>query len=88
MDALLQSSEQADLLLPDIAANLQWSTEPPTQPGAYWFQRATMSRAIMVDVRVTNGQLTVWGPTDDQPDASLKGHWRGPIPPSSGLGSR
>jgi hypothetical protein len=67
---------------------LNWTTEPPTQPGTYWFQRETTSRAIMVDVRVTNGQLTVWWPTDDQPVANLKGHRRGPIPPSSGPGSR
>jgi hypothetical protein len=32
----------------------------------------------MVDVRVTDGELTVWWPTDDQPVANLNGHWRGP----------
>ena len=42
----------------------------------------------MVEVRLTDGQLTVWWPTDDQPVANLKGYWRGPIPPSSGPGSR
>jgi hypothetical protein len=38
----------------------------------------------MVDVRMTNGELTAWWPTEDQPVPNLKGHWRGPIPPSSG----
>lgn len=67
--------------------NLRGGSESPTQPGAYWFQRDTMSREITVDVRVTNGQLTVWWPNDDQPVANLRGHWRGPIPPSTGPGS-
>jgi hypothetical protein len=67
---------------------MNWTTEPPTQAGAYWFQPETTSRALMVDVRMTNGALTVWWPTDDQPVGKLKGRWRGPIPPSSGPGSR
>jgi hypothetical protein len=67
---------------------LNWTTEPPTQPGTYWFKREPTFRAIMVDVRVTDGQLTVWWPNFDQPVAKLKGHWRGPMPPSSGPGSR
>lgn len=43
---------------------------------------------MMVTVRLTNGQLTAWSHNHDQPVANLKGHWRGPIPPSSGPGSR
>lgn len=62
--------------------------ESPTQPGAYWFQSETTSRELIVEVRVTNGQLTVWWPNQDVPVANLKGRWRGPIPPSSGPGSR
>jgi hypothetical protein len=43
----------------------------------------------MVDVRVTNGELTVWWLTrPDEPVAKLKGHWCGPIPPSTWPGSR
>ena len=64
------------------------SSESPTQSGVYWFHRETMSRALMVDVRMTNGELMVWWPNQDQPVAKLKGHWRGPIPPSTGPGSR
>jgi hypothetical protein len=67
---------------------IQWSTEPPTKPGTYWFKREPTSRAIMVDVRVREGQLTVWWPNKNQPVAKLKGRWRGPIPPSSGPGSQ
>jgi hypothetical protein len=61
------------------------SPEPPTTPGVYWFQSETMSRAVMVDVRVTNGELLVcWLTREDESVAKLKGLWRGPIPPSSG----
>ena len=37
-----------------------------------------------MQVRLTNGELTVWWPNQDTPVAKLKGHWRGPIPPSTG----
>jgi hypothetical protein len=67
---------------------LNWTTEPPTKPGVYWFQPETMPRALMVDVHVRDGQLTVWWPNETQQVAKLKGRWRGPIPPSSGPGSR
>ena len=63
-------------------------TDLPTNPGCYWFQHDAKSRAIMLEVRMTNGTLTVWWPNKDQPIANLNGHWRGPIPPSSGQGSR
>jgi hypothetical protein len=42
----------------------------------------------MVDVRVTNGELMVWWPNQDTPVAKLTGYWRGPIPPTTGPGSR
>jgi len=42
----------------------------------------------MVEVRVTNGELTVWWPNQDEPVTNLKGRWRGPIPPASGPGSQ
>jgi len=51
---------------------MNWRLEPPTQPGCYWFRHEPSSRAIMVDVRVTDGELTVWWPTIDQPVAKLK----------------
>ena len=41
----------------------------------------------MVEVRLTNGELTVWWPNEDQPVVNLKGRWRSPIPPSTGPGS-
>ena len=58
--------------------------ESPTKPGVYWFQPETLTRTLMVEVRVTNGELTVWWPNQDEPVANLKGRWRGPISPSSG----
>jgi len=67
-----------------VGADIQWSTEPPTQPGCYWFRRDPPSRDMMVQVRETNGKLTVWWPDKDQPVATLRAFWRGPIPPSTG----
>ena len=60
--------------------NIQGGTESPTQPGVFWFQCEPMSRALMVEVRVTSGQLTVWWPNQAEPVANLKGRWRGPDP--------
>jgi hypothetical protein len=60
------------------AADIQWSTEPPTKPGTYWFRRDPPSRDIMAQVRETNGERTVWWPTIDQPVAELRASWRGP----------
>ena len=37
-----------------------------------------------MQVRLTNGELTVWWPNQDTSVAKLKGHWRGPIAPSTG----
>jgi hypothetical protein len=42
----------------------------------------------MVEVRVTNGQLTGWWPNQDVPVTNLKGVWRGPILPFSGPGTK
>jgi hypothetical protein len=69
--------------------DLRGSPESPTQPGTYWFQSESMFWAVMVEVRMTNGELMVWWPPKlDEPVANLKGRWRGPIPPSSEPGSR
>ena len=68
-------------------ADVHNGPEAPTKPGVYWFHSETTSRAILVEVRLTNGELTVWWPNEDQPVTALKGHWRGPIPPSPGPGS-
>jgi hypothetical protein len=68
-------------------ADLRSGTESPTKPGVYWFQSETMARALMVEVRVMNEELTVWWPTQDKPVAHLNGCWHGPIPPSSGPGN-
>ena len=67
---------------------LNWTTEPPKQPGTYRFKREPTSREMMVQVRETNGELTDWWPNIDQPVAKLRAHWRGPIPPSTGPGSQ
>jgi hypothetical protein len=83
------SSESKGILSSQSEGNFRGTTEPPTTPGTYWFHSETMSRAVMVDVRVTDGESMVcWLTRPDEPVANLKGHWRGPIAPSSGPGSR
>ena len=42
---------------------------------------------VMVQVHLTNSELTVWWLNQDTPVAKLKGSWRGPIPPSTGQGA-
>jgi hypothetical protein len=64
-------------------ADLRGGPESPTKLGIYWFLPETLTKALMVEVRVTNGELTVWWPNQDKPVANLKGKWRGPIPTSS-----
>ena len=86
----MSSTPQVNDPPPPKAAAIPWSTEPPTKPGTSWFKRERTSRALMMDDGETDGALTVtvqWS-NPDQPVANLNGHWRGPIPPSSGLGSR
>jgi len=39
-----------------------------------------MSREVLVNVRLKNGELTVWLFGRDIPVAELNGHWRGPLP--------
>ncbi len=60
---------------------------PPTHPGWFWWTRDGQSTEIMVEVRLTNGELTVWWPNQDTSVAKLRGSWRGPIPPSTGPGN-
>ena len=61
---------------------------PPTKPGVYWSHSETAWKALLVEVRLANGELTVWWPNYDQSVTAVKGHWHGPIPPSTGPGSR
>ena len=67
--------------------DLRGGPESPTKPGVYWLQSETTSRALMVDVRLKDGQLMVWWPNQDVPVENLKGRWRGSILPSSGPGN-
>jgi hypothetical protein len=66
----------------------QWSTDLPTQHGAYWFQHESTSRMILLEARLRDGALMMGWPNHDQTVAKLKAHWRGPIPPSTGPGGR
>ena len=61
--------------------NLRGGIESPTQSGVYWFQSETTSKALMVEVRLKDGQLTEWSPNQDVPVTNVKGVWRGPIRP-------
>jgi len=71
-----------------LALDIQWTTGLLSQPGCYWFRSDPSSRDIMVQVRETNGELTVWWPDKDQPVAKLRAQWRDPIPASSEASSR
>ena len=51
-----------------VAVDIPWSAEPPTKPGTYWFNPEPPSRAIMEDVRVTDGELMVLWPQIDAPE--------------------
>jgi len=62
---------------------------PPTEPGWYWWSDDRVSRGIMVEVKLIDGQLKMQRfYRDDVPVADAKGYWRGPLRPSAGLGSR
>lgn len=52
-----------------VGREVNCTTEPPTQPGAYWFRRDPLISGHHAQVRETNGELTVWWPNKDQPVA-------------------
>src|SRR5262245_12623832 len=60
----------------------------PTQPGAYWYQPVGLAHVLLVEVRLTEGELTAWWADRPIAIAKLTGYWRGPIPLSTGPGSR
>ena len=43
----------------NAAAGISWSTEPPTQPRAYWFKSETTSREMLLEFRMMDGPLAV-----------------------------
>ena len=55
-------------------SHLQKDRAPPRQPGVDWFHSETTSREMLMEVRVINGELTVWWPNEDQPVTDLKDH--------------
>jgi hypothetical protein len=64
-------------------AAIRHETESPAKPGVYWFQSKTMAKALKVEVREVNGELTVWWPKCDKPVTHLRGYWQSVLPPSS-----
>ena len=46
--------------------NFRGVPEAPTTPGVYWFHREIGSRAILVEVRVTNGAIPPSSGTDSR----------------------
>jgi len=66
---------------------LPTSTTSPSRPGSYWFHGETIPWEVMVEVYEKNGYLTVWWLNQEQPVASLKGSWRGPIRPFGAPGN-
>ena len=59
----------------------------PTQPGTYWYQPVGLAHVLLVEVRLTEGELTVWWANHAIAIAKLAGYWRGPILSSTGPGS-
>jgi len=74
-------------MTPDMPTVSQCSASP-SRRGWYWWERDDQSSAIMVEVRLANGELTGWWTNLDTPVTKLRGSWRGPIPPSTGPASR
>ena len=64
-------------------AAIRHGTESPAKPGVYWFQAKTMAKALKVEVREVNGELTVWWPKCDKPVTRLKGYWQSVLSTSS-----
>jgi len=58
--------------------------DPPTQPGIYWFKGDAAFYEVMVEVREINGQLMQYSFNRNEPVASLKGEWSGPVKDFSG----
>lgn len=63
-------------------------TTLPTLPGVYWYRPVGLSCSLRLEVRLTDGELTVWWVNRNIAIAKLSGYWRGPIPPSTGPSSR
>ena len=58
---------------------------PPTQPGWYWWQDYRVSRGILEEVRLIDGQLKMQLYfRDDVPVAEAKGYCRGPLRTNTG----
>ena len=66
------------------ACEMNWTINPPTEPGVYWFQEDGSSRGILGEVRVTNGPLTVMWTDIDRAEATFRARWRGPLLSSTG----
>lgn len=69
---------------------MDWTTDKPTQAGLYQYRYPHSSMIVFPRVeRMQNGGLmaTIQG-LDYLELEELPGHWRGPIPPSTGPGSR
>ena len=67
---------------------LERLTSNGAQSRIYWLKLALSSRAITMGISLIDGELMVGWPNIDQPIAELNAHWRGPISPSPGPGSR
>ena len=63
-------------------------TTIPTHPGVYWYRPVGLSSSLRLEVRLTEGELTVWWADRPITIAKLMGYWRGPIPSSTEPGNR
>lgn len=64
------------------AAQPQWSDQPPTVPGWYWYRPPYNSKPAIIEVCNLRGVLL--GDDTDIPISEWPGQWAGPIiPPDS-----
>ena len=62
---------------------------PPTAPGWYWFKGDVAEWEMLFEVQLIDGKLHMMKfYADHVPVIDARGYWRGPVPPSSGPGSR
>lgn len=64
----------------DLPRALQWTKEPPTTPGGYWWREKQEKRPRIVDVGQAAGMYLAFTPKGLCKVNELDGEWAGPLP--------
>lgn len=59
----------------------------PTHAGAYWYRSEHAGQGVLLNICMKDGELQARYLNEDIPVSTMKGYWRGSIPPSTGQGS-